>query len=144
MNRDAMRTIKAPPKMIPIPILQEHAQPNTLTELVEQRETTRQLKKRHTPAIKALHMFPDEVECKPNAEQDIPPWLYTTITTNKMNVLHRSKRGNIWNQKNNYRKVHASSIRTQRQMTRVRVRSSRSPCTQKCRADRNLKQTTQA
>lgn len=67
LNREAMRVITGLPRITPIPVLQEHAQLNTLTELIEQRETNRARKR-----SLALHRRPS-----------LPPWAYCQVTTNR-------------------------------------------------------------
>ncbi|KAG0415705.1 hypothetical protein HPB47_007123, partial [Ixodes persulcatus] len=66
VNRDAIRAATTLPRLTPIPTLQEHAQLNTLTELVNQHEQARILKNKHIP------------------------WCYTNISTNRTTKLRRS------------------------------------------------------
>ncbi|KAG0428731.1 hypothetical protein HPB47_024290 [Ixodes persulcatus] len=90
VNRDAMRATTALPRLTPIPTLQEHAQLNTLTELVNQREQARILKRKHIPAAAALHSYFYGGPPLTATLDDIPPWCYTNITTNKTTKLRRS------------------------------------------------------
>ena len=73
----------------PIPTLQVHAQLNTITELVNQREQARLLKRHHIPAAAALHSNFHGGPLLTTALDDIPPWSYTSITTNKTTKLRR-------------------------------------------------------
>ncbi|KAG0420584.1 hypothetical protein HPB47_003414 [Ixodes persulcatus] len=85
-----MRATTALPRLTPIPTLQEHAQLNTLTELVNQREQARILKRKHIPAAAALHSYFYGGPPLTVTLDDIPPWCYTNITTNKTTKLRRS------------------------------------------------------
>ncbi|KAG0411182.1 hypothetical protein HPB47_011686 [Ixodes persulcatus] len=62
----------------------------TLTELVNQREQARILKRKHIPAAAALHSYFYGGPLLTAALDDIPPWCYTNITTNKTTKLRRS------------------------------------------------------
>ncbi|KAG0432499.1 hypothetical protein HPB47_020781 [Ixodes persulcatus] len=85
-----MRENTALPRLTPIPTLQEHAQLNTLTGLVNQREQARILISKHIPAAAALHSYFYGGPSLTATLDDIQQWCYTNITTNKTTKLHRS------------------------------------------------------
>ncbi|KAG0412256.1 hypothetical protein HPB47_010616 [Ixodes persulcatus] len=61
-----------------------------LLQLVNQREQARILKRKHIPAAAALHSYFYGGPPLTATLDDIPPWCYTNITTNKTTKLRRS------------------------------------------------------
>lgn len=92
INREAMRAISGLPRITPIPVLQEQAQLNTIDELINQRRAVRLSKYAYLQNGHALydHFNPGNLAL-PESQDELPPWGYTIITSNKTSHLQRRR-----------------------------------------------------